>query len=205
MTYTCKICGKEVSKRGSIHVGNGERACREHSAVFDMALDEKKKEMPAAAAPKSPYHNRERKALDFSPRCFICNERGLPQDQWYIRLLTEWEKYETIHGHPPNLFNPQETAEVAGILKGIPCLFYVKWEGRNTKIRIPSAAYQAARVMGFILACQKCVAEKGLITESDEASKGLSLDDIAAHSVTYELVLKPLLRKIAEKELQRDN
>lgn len=199
--FTCSICGEQVSKRGSLHIGNGKRACREHQETFQKSVEAKQRENPQ----KQVKRNRKNNQINFlTPSCSICNQTGLPQDIWYTKVLIEWQKWEFIHGKSPNIFDPVEIKEASGFLADTPCLYYVSWKGKNSKIKIPFRAYQIASFIGQLFVCPSCLKEYEFETIGEERIKNIKPGDLSKLGLLAEVV-RPELRKLAEKEMKRDN
>lgn len=221
-TVRCKICQKDVTKRSTVAVGNGDRACREHSeaqsAASELAQAEKNR---VAEEKRKRDRKQERIATDrrrheehapLRPRCWICEEEGLRQDEWFTRWLIEMQKYELVHGLPANPFNMEEMQDALSALKGIRCLYWVKWAGDNKKIRLRYRSFELVQMAeqmmsgeAIMLVCGQCCQEKGFSKMMDERAAEITLDDMMKHAAVYEVVAKPVVEAIAKTELEERN
>lgn len=219
-TVQCHICNQEVTKRSTIAIGNGKRACREHPEAQTAAgeLVQQAKDKAAAEQRRQEQakidrrHQQERMTTPLRPRCWVCEEEGMRQDEWYTRWLIETQKYELVHGKPANPFNFEEMAKALESLKGQRCLFWVKWTGANKKIKLRYRAYELVRIaeqmMGgeaIMLVCGQCCKEKGFTTMSDERSKEITLEQMMNWAAVYEVVSKPIVEAVARTELEQRN
>ena len=212
-TFTCTICNKEVTKRKSYAVVNG-RACREHKEA-QVAKDESqvkiKNSLKKAKKPKRSFGGERPESLSLKPRCFLCGEPGLQQDEWYLRWMVEQEKYEFVHGRVANIFDPKEMRQAVGKLADERCLFFVKWEGKNTKIKLDYHTYEMVKqfesLLGtaMLLVCGQCVDEKGFETEISKVGKKIEFDDLAKYAAVFDVLVKPVIQKMTVSELVQEN
>ena len=143
----CSVCGQEVNKAQTLHIGGGKRACRSHDGTLDASKREcdriaRQKQAEADKITKAKEANRhEREAFTLEPHCSICGKVGIRQEEWYTRLLIEMKKHEIIYGAPINPFTG-DMKKVAGALANVTCLFYVLWRGKNTSVKLPHKVYE---------------------------------------------------------------
>lgn len=215
-TVICSICGKEISKRQSLSIGDGKRACREHQetqqAAHQLAAEEKAaKVREQAEKQKAKRVHQEQAHESLKPRCWICQKEGLRQDEFYLRWLIETTKYELRTGQTSFIFDPEEMRKAVGALQGERCLFFVQWNEKNKNIRVPYRTYQMIQMSeqifgtGTLLVCGECCQEKGFVTVTDERSKNLEFDDLTRAAAAYEVFAKPVVEAIAKTELEAAN
>lgn len=212
----CSICGQEVNKAQTLHIGDGKRACRSHEGTADASkkectkIEQQKKDELKKAAQKKQRKIREIPTLE--PQCMICGKTGILQQEWYTRLMIEMKKYEIIHGKPINaLFGDIKKAGSA--LVGINCLFHVIWHGDNTNIRIPFQAYEFVKLSKqlidqepILLVCQDCVRENGFTTATHERfSEMMKSDMFFQISDIMHSVIEPQIEKMAIQEISESN
>jgi hypothetical protein len=219
----CCVCGQEVNKAQTLHIGDGKRACRSHENTVELSKHEcdkiaqKKKEEYERVANKKKISEeklaQERDKISvIQPECVICRKPGIRQEEWYGRLLVEMKKYEIIHGKP---INPLlgDIRKVGGPLSGIACLFYVMWRGKNVHIKVPHKVYEFIQMqlsMGIeepvLLVCQDCVADRKFTTLALERTEA------AMHNDTFfqmagliHAAVEPHITRTAMKEMMESN
>lgn len=218
-TYTCVICGETVSRRKSYSLGEGDgkRACRTHEeaqvARIQIAEAEKKRKEDEknAAAKKSNERAEKNRKFEFKPRCFICNQVGMRQDEFFTRWLIEQEKYELVTGKAPNPFDPEEMSKALEALKGERCLYFVRWAGKNKKKKVRFRTFQNIQMLeqmmgeAILLVCPECVKEKGFKTVTEERTEDVTLEGLVTYSAVYETVARPAVKAQARRELEERN
>jgi hypothetical protein len=213
-TVICSICGKEVSKRQSLSIGDGKRACREHqethAAVQKLAADEK-----AAKAREEERQEAQKAAkmqrceVPLKPRCWVCHNEGLRQDEFYLRWILETTRYELDTGRSVNFFDSGEVRKSLGSLATERCLYFVQWNEKNKKIRVPYRTYEMIQMseqffgQGTLLVCGECCHEKGFVTMTDERICKLSSDSLMKAAAEYEVFAKPVIEAMARRELEK--
>ncbi len=201
----CSICGQEVTKRQSLSVGDGKRACRSHTETQEKAaqLADQARLVKAkkALAPKKKSEERQEESLP-APRCWICHRPGIRQDEFFTRYLIETEKLQ-LQGRSWNPFSPDETviSQFKECFGDKPCLFWVEWKGANTKVRLRMSTYNLVQMTNVMLVCPACCKEKGFVTMTDERLKGMTLEDMHVQAVAYEVLVQPAIEEIAKGEL----
>ncbi len=200
MDYACSICGSTVSRRQSISVGDGKRACRAHQEAIEtsqrLQANEAQRKHENQRKQKEKYRGNHENLVPtiIKPRCWICHKDGMRQDEYYTRALIDLEKRQ---------LDPQYVSQ----LNKEECLYFVDWSGTNTKVRLPYNVFQmveAAKAMfgtAMLLICKPCCAEKGFETVVDRKLKNLNIDDLMASSIAYETFVKPAILDIAQKDL----
>jgi hypothetical protein len=213
----CSICGEEVNKAQTLHIGGGKRACKSHEGTLEASRAElekarQKKQTEAEAAKKKKEKKEAVEAPpDFQPECMICRCKGLRQEDWYTRLIIEMKKHEITHGNPIHMFSPD--IQKINALVGVSCLYYVIWRGSNTKIKIPYRTYQAVltqQSLGFdepvLLICQDCVLKKKFTTYAQERMVELMENDLFLQAVAgLSKIMSPEFKKIAIREIAESN
>jgi hypothetical protein len=214
----CCVCGQEVNKAQTLHIGGGKRACKNHEGTLESSklelakiAQQKKDEIESAAkAKEAKRQEKERQSITVEPHCLICGKKGLRQEEWYTRYMIEMKKYEITHG---KLFNPFTEASQFDALKGTACLFYVLWHGENTKIKVPFDVYQFTQFqksMGIeeplLLVCQDCVVVKRFISLSQERIDRLIDDDNFFRLIGIaHAAIEPEIMQAAMKEIIESN
>jgi hypothetical protein len=208
----CSICGKEVNKAQTLHIGGGKRACKSHEGTLEASKAElektqqkKQKEVEAA---KKKKETRE-VPPEFQPECMICRCKGLRQEEWYTRLMIEMKKHQITY---PDIKSHPDLPRIQALV-GIPCLYYVMWRGDNTKIRIPHRAYQTIltqQSLGIdepiLLVCQDCIMKKKFTTYAQERMIELMKDDSLLQTVArLSKTISFEFQKIAMREIAESN
>lgn len=202
-TIVCSICGNEVSKRSSLSVGNGKRACRSHQETQEQASNEQKQRQEAEAQraeslKKRRWGRNNSEKFDIRPKCFGCRAIGLRQDVFGITMLKLSEKYQLKHGCPANPFNPAETKEMYAELLGIQCLFVIPYT--NQLKGLSRKTHEVGQVVGIVMLCPKCC-ELNNINPYKDKHKNVTIDDLMRESVRYETTIRPVIKAVAAQEL----
>lgn len=214
----CCICGQEVNKAQTLHIGEGKRACKSHEGTIESSKLElekiarrKKDEIEnTIRAKEAKQQERKRQNITVEPHCLICGKKGLRQEEWYTRYMIETKKYEITHGKP---FNPLLETSPFDALNGVACLFYVLWHGENAKIKVPFDVYQLTQIqksMGIeepiLLVCQDCVVAKRFISLSHERIERLMNDDNFFKLIGIaNAVIEPEIMRTAMQEIIESN
>lgn len=208
----CCVCGQEVNKAQTLHIGDGRRACRHHENTVAASKRECEKiEHEKQEALRKTKEKKQRETPTLEPQCVICGRTGIRQEDWYTRLMIEVKKYEITHGKPINPLT--EMSKVAsGALAGTNCLYYVMWRGENTKVRVPFTVYEFIKMqesMGMepiLLVCQDCALEKKFVTVSQERFDNLVKDDMFFLTASFlHAAIGPQIEKMAVKEIIESN
>lgn len=202
----CSICGDEITKRSSLSVGNGKRACRKHQETQEQApvVQKLRREAEIKRAEDLKGRRWGRKeplggeTFDIRPKCFGCKTLGLRQDVFGLTMLKLSEKYQLKHGRSANPFNVEETKEMYAEMKGLSCLFVVPYDKKLRGLDFNTR--QAGEIMGVIMLCPNCCKFNGL-DPLKERQKDITFDDLVRESVRYEATLRPVLQAAAAQEL----
>lgn len=201
-TITCAICGNEVSKRQSLSIGDGKRACRTHEQTTVASKEAQAKIKQENEARKEKLRRKFRppefKHIDrIVPRCFNCKQEGLRQDEWFLTLLKLGEQYEMTYGKPLNPFDPEANATAYSPLKGKACIFVVSTDKVENKLKLGRDTRVAADLLGIVGLCMKCCK----LIDHDPMPPLEDFEQLSKHAVIYEAVFRPEIQKIAAKEL----
>ena len=219
-TYTCAICGEEVTKRQSYSIGDNKRACRKHeeaqAKAEELKAEEKKRKDQEQAKIKEVRERRKReeemrleaakKPIEqWKMRCFLCHKEGMRQDEYFRRVLIEQQKHKIIHGELPNPFDVEAVQKSLEALKGVHVLWFVEWKGANAKIRIPFKAYQMTQIIPWMLVCSECCEKKKFKRAIDERTENVKLDDLIKMSAVFQVVAEPIFEAQARHEMKENN
>lgn len=197
----CNICGQEVNKASTFHVGEGQRACKTHQGVQEKRdqLEQRQREeiQKSLRRENAPEPTRSGEYI-FKPSCWVCRVTGIRQDEFYTRVLIEREKGRQIYG-PVNPFDLSHPANQHGIKE--PCIFIVAKEKCLQIIaKIKWDLRSLVDMMNVVALCGQCV-HKYNIEVFQKMDMGKLMEFMAAH----ELIVQPAIEKIASAELRRDN
>ena len=213
-TITCAICGNEVSKRQSLNIGGGKRACRTHEQTTVASKEEQAKIRQANESRKEKLRKKFRppklKHIDrIVPRCFNCKREGLRQDEWFLTLLKLGEQYEITYGKPLNPFDPEENAKAYSPIKGKVCIFVVATDEvenklnnkLNNKLKLDNDSRIAADLLGIVGLCMDCCK----LIDHDPMPPLEDFEQLSKHAIIYEAVFRPEVKQLATKELVKRN
>lgn len=211
-TVTCAICKEEVSKRQTLAIGNGKRACRKHteaqqSSAILLQKEKLEKEKKEEEEQKKRGERLAAYRIPTEPTCGICGNVGMRAEEFYPRLLVEMEKYEMTRGKAPNMFNPdpKELNEMKGSLAGVRCLFRItidaiKKKRKKKKIRLTREAWNVAQLIGLTFVCADCIHEHDIEHPVPE----IDLDQMMRLGTIVGALIRPGMKKKALDELSKD-
>jgi hypothetical protein len=198
----CSICKQTVNKAVTYHVGGTDRACKTHEGVVEKkaVLDVKKQADQARSVQKvrrrmEPVWSGPSEAM--KPRCWVCMNTGLPQREFFMRILIEMEKQQKIHQGPVNPFAPEHQIRLKE-----RCIFVLSAETCKNALPYIREDFRMLVDMGggFLAICGPCCG-----TLKIEALRPVSWDELTTGAAVFEVFMKPVVKAIAAKELARDN
>lgn len=200
---TCKICGKSVSKRQTLGIGNNERACREHpetQALADKAQGTLKAQHQANDQRwQKKFAPREPQVWDPRPKCMVCDHIGLRSDEWFMRLLIEHQKYELQTGKPAFSLDPEEIRQMKGELADVACLLPIGLDViKQKRIKLTHMGWQVAQLLNLAFVCADCVAKLDIPNPLPQPT----FEQLEHMGVVAEL-MKPTLEQMAKDELAK--
>lgn len=198
----CSICKATVNKAVTYHVGGTDRACKSHEGVSEKkeTLEQAKVKKAEAEVRKlerrrEPVWGPAETAL--VPKCWVCMNSGLRQQEFFMRILIEMRKQDKIHGGPVNPFDPKHQIRLQErcifILPKAKCEAALRYIREDFKMLVDMAG-------GIVAICGPCCG-----TLKIEALAPVNLEDIALADAVFEVVMKPTVDKIVAQELARDN
>lgn len=196
----CSICKETVNKAVTYHVGGSDRACRKHEGVIEKKtqLDVKKAVDQAKSIQKL---NRRAEPMwsaePTKPKCWVCMNTGLPQQEFFMRILIEMQKQEKIHQGPVNPFAPEHQIRLKE-----RCIFVLSAETCKNALPYIREDFRMLVDMGggYLAICGDCCSVLKI-----QALRPVSWDQLTTGMVLFEVFMKPVVKEIAAKELARDN
>lgn len=195
----CSICKQTVNKAVTYHVGGTDRACKSHEGVQEKKgqLEVKK----AVAQAKSVQKLNRRLEPEWSsdpmqPKCWVCMNTGIRQQEFFMRILIEMQKQQIIHQGQVNPFAPEHQIRLKE-----RCIFVLSAE--TCKAAIPYIREDFRMMIGmggFLAICGPCCG-----TLKIEALRPVKYDELVNATAVFEVFMKPVVKEIAAKELARDN
>jgi hypothetical protein len=208
-SFTCKICGKDVSKRQS-YAYEGGRACKTHQESQDgnqARIDAKKAEDDRKKAEEEAKRERREKRHDWKytatimdSGCWKCMKPGVTLRQYYLNLLIGLER-EKLKGEFNIFTNPKRTAELAGMDE--QTLIVMPYP-MTRSCRLPLDTYMWTQMSGNqVQLCQHCATAAGYDPQKREkelnSRNDLTIDQlIAVHAVYENSEHHQVVKKIAE-------
>jgi hypothetical protein len=175
ITWVCEVCGKNVSKRQSLALPTGGRACKIHESVQDTVKAKQLTDNVNAAKKKNAEEEeqkRRRHRFDFSlesmqekqihneTHCWVCNKPGFKQSTIPQLMLLGMAKLEE-KGIPFDILKmPGQVYEELGIV-GMAVLFEINVEGASIKY-YDRLHFDFTRVIPFAPLCMECIEKLGL-------------------------------------------
>jgi hypothetical protein len=197
----CSICKAEVNKAQTYHVGGADRACRSHEGVQAKkeVLDLEKAKKARAWLEKKKHHldswGEPAWSGDLGPKCWVCMNPGLRQDEFFMKVLVEMEKTKMIHG-PVSPFDPKYQVRLAE-----RCIFVLEKDKCAEVMRYIREDFRTLVDMsGVVAVCGPCCVQSKI-----DPLAHIGLGELANYTAVYQAVMEPLVREAAGLEMARDN
>lgn len=205
----CTICKQEVNKAQTYHVGEG-RACKTHQGVSEQkeALEKTKAQKLQEALKRETrrmdnfYRERQEQrgeTVPLGPSCWVCKNPGIRSEDFFARILIEQSKAEKIYGtinpfdfnHPGNQFGKNKER----------CIFVLDKNLCQKAIRVLKGEFiSLVEISGVLSICGPCCKTFGI----DPLPK-VDFEELMNFAAVCEVVVKPVVDKIAESEMAKDN
>lgn len=198
----CSICKQTVNKAVTYHVGGTDRACKSHEGVQEKKaqLDVKKADDQARSIKKlerrlEPIWSGP--SVPMKPKCWVCMNEGIGQQDFFLRILIEMQKQEKIHQGPVNPFAPEHRIRLKE-----RCIFVLSAETCKNALPYIREDFRMLVDMGggFLAICGDCCSVLKI-----EALRPITWDDLTTGAAVFQVFMKPVVQAIAAKELARDN
>jgi hypothetical protein len=169
----CSVCGETVTKRSTLNVGDGERACRSHGE----AVEASNKVQAKAEAEKLIQQRKHEefygpRSKDFEVldpterRCWVCGREGVHQQDFHLRILRCMDQWQSDHDKTPNFFDDKEMDKVLKPMSGTVCLWVVPYGSAETIQRyrklLRHHLREVANIAQAFMVCPFCVKEHGI-------------------------------------------
>lgn len=202
---TCCQCNKLVNKAITYSIGNGQRACRDHPGVTEkkdeqLALTKKKNEMQVQKLEHRYDTSWRDNPVSFTPKCWVCMNEGLRQDEFFTRWFIEREKAEVLHG-PWNPFDPKHPANSMKLGRCIFVLAKDKCDSVTKYIR--EDFLQLVQMTGLVAICGPCVGTLKVDLWKDQPQP--TLEQAFNIGAAFEAFVRPVIQEVAKQEMARDN
>lgn len=198
----CSICKETVNKAATYHVGGTDRACKKHEGVAAKKAElDVRKQVAHEKSVQKLERRMEPRWSDLSeamkPKCWVCMNTGLRQQEFFMRILIEMRKQEIIHQGPINPFAPEHQIRLKE-----RCIFVLSAETCKNALPYIREDFRMLVDMGggFLAICGHCCG-----TLKIEALRPVTWDQLTNGAAIFEVFMKPVLQGIAAKELARDN
>lgn len=208
-TFTCVICGEEVSKRQSSAFNNG-RACKTHSETKECVILKKTKESKRIAAEQEKTKKKKNRKSSFNfPEpgmflCWGCEKSGISFRQAMMHLLVSSEKIQMVHeaiGTSTNFLDIMNEAQKDAKSKITTCVIsiYPVPEEKIEKVMLSvdflfRAMIKQEKKVSF---CSVC-AEKHDLTM---ALPKVDIKTLGMMGGIYKDIIKPGIQEIAKVEM----
>lgn len=196
----CSICKETVNKAATYHVGGTDRACKKHEGVVEKkaVLDVKKADDQARSVQKLNRRLEPQWSSDpMKPKCWVCMNTGLRQQDFFMRILIEMQKQEKIHQGPVNPFAPEHRIRLKE-----RCIFLLSAETCRNALPYIREDFRMLVDMGggYLAICGDCCAVLKI-----EAMRPVTWDELTTGAAIFQVFMKPVVQEIAARELARDN
>jgi hypothetical protein len=196
----CSICKQTVNKAATYHVGGTDRACKIHEGVVEKkaALDVKKADDQARSVQKLNRRLEPKWSTEpMQPKCWVCMNTGLRQQDFFMRILIEMQKQEKIHRGPVNPFAPEHRIRLKE-----RCIFLLSAETCKNALPYIREDFRMLLDMGggYLAICGDCCSVLKI-----QALRPVTLDQLTTSMAVFEVFMKPVVQEIAAKEMARDN
>jgi len=204
----CSICKETVNKAQTYHVGGTDRACKKHEGVTEkkdqLAKEKIEKAKQTLLDEKRRLDHfygsihRDEQPMKFGPKCWICMNEGLRQDEFFTRVLIEREKADKVFGGPINPFDSNHPGNKLNIGR---CIFVLEKEKCANALKYIREDFEMLVQMTNIVAiCGPCCG-----TLKINPLREVGYEELVNFAAAYEVFVKPVISEIAGAELARDN
>lgn len=192
----CCKCSKLVNKAVTYSIAKDQRACKSHEGVVETRGQLELVRFQKIQASIASQKRRENKTPMWSgspltPKCWVCMNEGLRQDDYFYRALIELEKFRQTS---PN-------ASVLEMLKVRPaqrCIFVLTKEKCTEVMKYVRDDFKMNVEIGGILAiCGPCCG-----TFKIEPLTSPSTDQLRA-AMEVAAVIRPVIEETAKAELAK--
>lgn len=198
---TCSICNSLVNKAVTYSVGKDQRACKKHEGVVEKRGELELARFQKTQASIKSYKRKQDRMSDggssvwappsLVPKCWVCMNEGLRQDEYFQRVLVEMEKAQLAPGDKTlmeQLFPKMEKR----------CIFILtKDKVANALKYVRDDFQQLVDMSGVLAICGPCCGNLKI-----EALKAPDPKQLAACTVAYQFI-KPVIQEIAKAELAK--
>lgn len=203
---TCCKCDTLVNKAQTYSIGKDQRACKTHEGVVEakgeMELQRFKKTQAEIAKLKRRNDNVTKSGHpDWSgdpstPKCWLCMNTGLRQQEFFLRLMVEREKATAIHGE----FSPFDANHPGNKIQLGRCIFVLVKEKCTEALKFIREDFaMLVQMSGVVSICGQCCG-----TFKIDPLPKMDPKDLTKWMVIGELV-KPVIKKIANTEMAKAN
>lgn len=200
----CCKCSNLVNKAQTYSIGKDQRACKTHEGVV-----EKKCELEVAKIQQRKVETHKHVLRDerkgnggwagdpMKPRCWVCMNEGLRQEEFFTRILIEREKAAQIYG-PFSPFDPEHPGNKIKIGR---CIFILMADKCTNAMKYVREDFAMLVQMGggVIAICGQCCG-----TFKIDPLPKMDPKDLTKWMVIGELV-KPVIQKMANAEMAKVN
>ena len=202
---TCSICNALVNKAVTYHVGDGKRACKTHEGVttkrdeLEQSRSQKLHEELIKAKrrfEKTKYYEDPSLKLQraLTPRCWLCMNEGLRQDDFFMRLIIEREKAAKLYG----AFSPFDANHPGNKINIGRCIFILSKDMcSNIMSFIREDFVAVVQMANAVAVCGPCCG-----TFKINPLPEVKSDDLVKSVMLYDMI-KPTIQKIADTELAK--
>lgn len=225
---TCSICKGKLLKSKTLHIGNGDRACKTHQGVEEQARYAQEELRKEADRKKEEQEERQRKFrlsitssrnwtseeikqdLWKNYECWLCGEKGVHLQVWYQRIMIAHELVK-ISGNEISLEDYMlsdgvlQDAEIADLLPinriTLPADASSRQAIIDTICKKDRYLRTAIEISGFVQSCTVCAAQHSL-NFSPEIPLATT-DKLLKMSSLFESIKQPEIQSIASDEANR--
>ena len=202
-SFTCKVCGEEVSKRQSYQYEDG-RACKTHEETMEAKTqkDERVERKKLLQEERNKRDKRPRPSC-LIPSCWGCRKEGTSSQDFFARMLVSMEKVNIkveASGEKLNYLEIMERSRKdASGDKLVLTAYPLKTEEISQICNITRADYALVSMAQAVMLCPVCALKANLKMELPH----LTTEQMSNWSVVAEMS-KPHLKKMALKEIAEE-
>ena len=195
---TCSICNTLVNKAVTYSVGKDQRACKVHEGVTEKRGQMELERLQKTQAAIREQKRRERSDFlrsqpqpppSFGPKCWVCMNDGLRQDEYFQRVMIEIEKAQLAPGDKTllEMLFPKMEKRCIFVLSKDKCANALKY--------VRDEFMDLVNMTGILAICGPCCGNLKI-----EALRTPDPKQLAACTVAYQII-KPVIQEIAKAEL----
>ncbi len=209
-SFTCYVCGQEVSKPKSVMTPKG-RMCRSHEGASEILAQKQTREVNKLKKQiEKPKKQKPKETLEqIVPKCSCCGKIGIRQDDFYFRMSVAMSKAK-LSGILTHFLDPDFVNKIKPFIKSpdvkddreLTCLFVISTkENPLVNKHLCYDARFAADMLGVAMVCPGCLKKYQVKVPESKFGKDIPPDKFLSSLHMLGAVVGPVIEDQASGEL----